>query len=375
MARPALAAAAVAALLSAGVLGCGDVLVLPVAESDGAACVEGSACTPVDPCHRGMTSCADGAAVCVDAWVALSDGAACGPGLACSAGACVTACVPDQPCEAENPCSQGVTSCPTTASAAVCVAAQARPDASSCGEGRVCRSGACVDQGGCRSGEACEPADPCREGRVSCTTSSRTGTCAATGTRPDGTACGARQACRQGSCVGPPAVRSFVASPANVAPGSPATLSWEVTGADAVAVEPAVGGVTGTSATVHPPATTVYTLTASNVAGSTQLRTTVTVSAIARMTICGAGDATVRTGRTLRITPSFQVATGTPPREVEWWLDPGALGSVSPSRGESTTYTAPDAEGRYRIWARSTWDPTKQDDCWITVTRAPGHGK
>ena len=66
-----------------------------------------------------------------------------------------------------------------------------------------------------------------------------------------------------------PVIASFTASPASVPPGGASTLSWSVSGATSLSIDGGVGTVTGTSASVTPAATTVYTLTAVNGAGST----------------------------------------------------------------------------------------------------------
>ena len=78
----------------------------------------------------------------------------------------------------------------------------------------------------------------------------------------------------------PPAISSFTANPATVTAGSSSTLSWNTTGATAIAITP--GTFTSTSAsgstTVIPTATTTYTLTATNATGSKTATATVTVT-------------------------------------------------------------------------------------------------
>ncbi len=67
-----------------------------------------------------------------------------------------------------------------------------------------------------------------------------------------------------------PVIQSFTVDDRKVVPNTPVVLSWDVSGADSVTLS-TVGtvGASG-SATVQPAATTVYTLTASNDAGSVQ---------------------------------------------------------------------------------------------------------
>ena len=77
----------------------------------------------------------------------------------------------------------------------------------------------------------------------------------------------------------PPAIDSFTASPETINSGQTATLSWNVTGATTVTIEPVVGGVAPSGVTpVSPTATTTYMLTASNEDSSTTSSITVTVT-------------------------------------------------------------------------------------------------
>jgi hypothetical protein len=79
--------------------------------------------------------------------------------------------------------------------------------------------------------------------------------------------------------AGEPTINSFTASPEVINPGQGATLSWDVSGATMVDVQPEVGSVSPSgSAQVSPDSTTTYTLTAANEAGSVTISLTVTVS-------------------------------------------------------------------------------------------------
>src|SRR4030042_1129622 len=66
-----------------------------------------------------------------------------------------------------------------------------------------------------------------------------------------------------------PSIVSFNAGPPSISAGDSSNLSWSVTGATTVSIDQGIGNValTGTRA-VAPAATTIYTLTASNAAGS-----------------------------------------------------------------------------------------------------------
>ncbi len=76
----------------------------------------------------------------------------------------------------------------------------------------------------------------------------------------------------------PPFIDSFTASPADLAAGQAATLSWTLSGGPAVvSIDQGVGAVTGTSTSVKPAASTIYTLTASNPIGRAEKKAMVTV--------------------------------------------------------------------------------------------------
>jgi len=76
----------------------------------------------------------------------------------------------------------------------------------------------------------------------------------------------------------PPAINSFTTSPASIISGQRTTLSWDVSGATTISIQPEIGTV-GSSGSLQlsPAATTTYTLTAINEAGSTSGSASVTV--------------------------------------------------------------------------------------------------
>jgi len=76
-----------------------------------------------------------------------------------------------------------------------------------------------------------------------------------------------------------PVITSFLADPQVIDAGGSSTLTWEVSNATSVTINPEVGivSLSGTSV-VNPEETTTYTLTASNTAGNVTASVTVTVS-------------------------------------------------------------------------------------------------
>jgi hypothetical protein len=74
-----------------------------------------------------------------------------------------------------------------------------------------------------------------------------------------------------------PRIASFTANPPKVSPGSPVTLTWNVSGQEYNIISPQVGVVAGTSLVVTPPKTTTYTLYSTNQYGRTSAKVKVTV--------------------------------------------------------------------------------------------------
>ncbi len=75
-----------------------------------------------------------------------------------------------------------------------------------------------------------------------------------------------------------PTINSFTTSPASIISGQRTTLSWDVSGATTISIQPEIGTV-GPSGSLQlsPAATTTYILTATNQAGSTSDSASVTV--------------------------------------------------------------------------------------------------
>lgn len=85
---------------------------------------------------------------------------------------------------------------------------------------------------------------------------------------------------------GRPTIASFVAAPDTLAAGGgQVTLSWSVTGADQIVIDPRIGQVSGTSVQTNVTATTAFTLSASNASGTSTKSALVTVGAAANVPV------------------------------------------------------------------------------------------
>ncbi|HJU83328.1 MAG TPA: glycoside hydrolase family 44 protein [Holophagaceae bacterium] len=144
-----------------------------------------------------------------------------------------------------------------------------------------------------------------------------------------------------------PAITAFAAAPASVAPGSGSTLTWSVTGADHLRLDPGAVDVSGkTSRAVTPAATTTYTLTASNAAGSATATATVTVALpkplIASFT---ASPATIASGASATLAWSVSGATSLSLDQGVGDVTGKTSIAVSPAATTAYTLTATNAAG------------------------------
>ena len=142
---------------------------------------------------------------------------------------------------------------------------------------------------------------------------------------------------------GVPAISSFTASPSSITSPQSSVLSWSVTGATGLKIDPGNITVTGqTSRSVTPSGTTTYTLTATNNAGSVTRSVTVTVTnappppPLPVIASFSASPGTITSGQSSTLSWSVSGAT-------ELRLDPGNITvtgqtsrSVSPT--STTTY-------------------------------------
>jgi len=142
-----------------------------------------------------------------------------------------------------------------------------------------------------------------------------------------------------------PFISTFEAAPATIAAGEAATLSWYVTNAVSISIDPDIGTVTGSSAAVSPTTTTTYTLTAKNGAGTRTATATVTVTAPApaptavpppTITSFSASPTSVSSGQSATLSWSVANATSI---SIAPGVGPVAGSSVSVSPTATTTYT------------------------------------
>ncbi len=110
--------------------------------------------------------------------------------------------------------------------------------------------------------------------------------------------------------VVPPTINSFAANPTTITIGNSSTLSWNVTGATTLSIDQGIGTVTGTSISVSPNSTRTYTLTASNIAGTTQASTTITVNTSVPITYAQGIAKSVAVGTSSNAAFTNSVTTG-----------------------------------------------------------------
>ncbi len=175
-----------------------------------------------------------------------------------------------------------------------------------------------------------------------------------------------------------PAIVSFTASAPNIVAGSSSTLSWVTTGATSITITPGTftsASLTG-STPVSPTATTTYTLTATNSAGSVTATASVTVSASgASLPVISSFTATPTSispgssstlGWTVTGATSIAITPGT-------FTSASLTGStsVSPTATTNYTLTATNAAGSKTAKARVTI-ASSGSNLSITTTTCPG---
>jgi hypothetical protein len=158
-----------------------------------------------------------------------------------------------------------------------------------------------------------------------------------------------------------PVIASFTASPASIVRGSTATLNWAVTGADSVALTASTGSspgtVTGTSAVVAPLTGTVYTLTATNRAGSVTRTVNVVVTTPAPVIAAFSASPT-------------NVVSGSP-TTLSWSVTDAAHLSIAPGIGEVTGTSIPVTPGTNTTYVLTAANDTGTVTRSVTVTVGP----
>jgi len=143
--------------------------------------------------------------------------------------------------------------------------------------------------------------------------------------------------CNGGS---PPIIKIFSASPSTINQGESSTLTWSVSDADTVTITPGVGKVDSSGIiSVYPGVTTVYTLTATNSAGSVTASATVTVIPLGGpiIKIFSASPSTINQGESSTLTWSVSDADKV---TINPWVGPiTSSGSTTVSPVVTTIYT------------------------------------
>ncbi len=175
--------------------------------------------------------------------------------------------------------------------------------------------------------------------------------------------------------VSPPAViNSFTATPSSIAVGASSTLEWSVSGAATLFVSADIsanpGAVTGTSLSVTPTATTVYTLTATNATGDS-VSSTVTISVTAappaptiEIRSFTASDDLIQAGEEVTLTWETVNAQSL-------WLSASYGGDVGDMRGRTSVVVRPMATTRYVLNAYHSTYGSKSAAVTVNVGPAP----
>lgn len=167
----------------------------------------------------------------------------------------------------------------------------------------------------------------------------------------------------------PPVIASFVATPAEIAAGESAKLTWSATDYDTLTIEPGVGSVAlipgATGVSVRPPQSTEYTITATNAMGSSTRTVTVVTHAVPTVHHFTATPEKIGAGQSATLTwnvENFDTIT------IDHGVgDVTALPSVSVSPAETTTYvlTASNAYGTVRQTVTVTRAASSTNPVWV----------
>lgn len=150
---------------------------------------------------------------------------------------------------------------------------------------------------------------------------------------------------------GAPRINSFTADKTDITDGDTVTLSFDVTGATTLTINPTPGPVTSSPITVTPHASTVYTLRAANDAGAVSQDISINVNPLptgAQISFFSALPSQVKANDPVKLTWSVARATsiaiydGTTTRDVTGVLQPLI---VNPSATTTYTMTATSLAG------------------------------
>jgi copper(I)-binding protein len=164
-----------------------------------------------------------------------------------------------------------------------------------------------------------------------------------------------------------PTISSFTANPSTITAEQTSTLSWSVSGATSLTLNPGNVDVTGeTSHEVSPDSTTTYTLTATNANGSTQQSTTVTVTedgnnnqpVIQSFT---ANPSTIQAGESSTLSWSVSGATSLT-------LNPGNIDVT----GQTSRVVSPESTTTYTLVATNANGSTQQSTTVNVTTDGTG---
>lgn len=197
-----------------------------------------------------------------------------------------------------------------------------------------------------------------------------------------------------------PLIISFTATPASLTAAGPSMLKWQVQNATTMSIDKGVGAVTGTTASVSVAATTIYTLTATNAAGSVTATTAVVVgpnlsshagrfAAMVSPTrgetfIAPAALRLVAIGYDPNIYPNTPVdGKGTNAFKVQFFVDEAVVLEMDGSNAEYDVFkgfASGIAAGAHRVWARAIYNagPAEVLDsppALITVADPPVYGQ
>ena len=166
---------------------------------------------------------------------------------------------------------------------------------------------------------------------------------------------------RMSAAPGKPIISGYTATPTTIFLGESATLGWDIVDADTVEIDQGIGAVDSSSGSVMvtPAATTTYTLTATNGAGSVMPQVTVTVIPGPVIASFTATPPAVFAGETVTLAWDVQNFTSI---EIDQGVGvvAGAMGSVEVTPAANTTYalTATNANGSVTAMASVTVFPT-----------------